>query len=313
MGRAHTVTSAPTSFTFAVGGCARAGSNGAVFDAIRAHDPLFFLILGDFYYGNIDSNDREEFRNQYDRALSRPAQAALYRSTAIDYVWDDHDYGANDSGAGSPSKPAALATYRSVAPHYRLPDSGAIYHSFSVGRVRFVVTDTRSARTRSTMLGARQTRWLERQLLEAKGRGQLAVWVNSVPWIAAEGTDSWAGYPAERRQLANFVARHRVRNLLMLSGDAHMFAIDDGTNNDYATFGDGSFPILHAAALDRRGERKGGPYSEGAFPGSGQFGTVSVRDSGGTTISVTLAGWNYRGEQLGSYTFTRTLGSASAT
>jgi hypothetical protein len=307
-GRVHTSEPGPSSFTFAFSGCARSGSNGAVFDAIRARDARFFLILGDFFYGNIDANDPEEFRSQYERALSRPAQAALYRSTPVDYVWDDHDYGANDSDSASPSRAAALETYRSVAPHYRLPDGGAIYHSFTVGRVRFIVTDTRSARTPASMLGARQKAWLERELLTAKRSGQLAVWVNSVPWIATAGPDSWAGYPGERRELANFIARFQIRNLLMLSGDAHMVAIDDGSNNRYATDGDGSFPVMHAAALDRRSEVKGGPYSEGAFGGSGQFGTVSIRDRGKSRVEIILEGWDYRGERLVSYTFARTLG-----
>jgi phosphodiesterase/alkaline phosphatase D-like protein/membrane-associated phospholipid phosphatase len=308
-GRVRTSGPGPFSFTFAFGGCARAGSNGAVFDAIRERNPFFFLVLGDFFYANIDANDPEEFRNQYERALSRPAQAALYRSTPVDYVWDDHDFGANDSDSSSPSKPAALETYRSVAPHYRLPDGGAIYHSFSIGRVRFIVTDTRSARTPATMLGERQTAWLERELLAAKRDGQLALLVTSVPWIArAEaGSDSWAGYPGERRRLANFIARNRIRNVLMLNGDAHMVAIDDGRNNRYGTVGDASFPVMHAAALDRRGGVKGGPYSEGALGGSGQFGTVTVRDTGAPTIQVALAGWNHRGEKLIAYTFTRAL------
>jgi PhoD-like phosphatase len=176
--------------------------------------------------------------------------------------------------------------------------------------VRFLVTDTRSARTAETMLGARQKAWLKRELLRAKRMGQLAVWVNSVPWIAVDGTDSWAGYPRERRELADFVSRSRIDNLVMLAGDAHMIAIDDGTNNRFATRGD-RFPVIHAAALDRRGDRKGGPYSEGAFPGSGQFGTMSVRDTGRATLSVTVAGWNYRGERIVEYSFTRTLKSVS--
>jgi membrane-associated phospholipid phosphatase/MFS family permease len=307
IGAVRTAPRRPFSFTIAVGGCARAGSNGAVFDAIRRQNPFAFIILGDLFYANIDTNDPEEFRNHYDRSLSRPGQAALYRTTPVDYVWDDHDYGPDDGDSTSPSRPAALATYRAFAPHYRLPDPRAIYHSFVVGRVRFVVTDSRSARTERTILGARQKAWLKRELLRAKGSGQLAVWVTSVPWIAAEGADSWAGYPRERRELAEFVSRSRIDNLLMLAGDAHMVAIDDGTNNRY-----GGFPVMHAAALDRRGGVKGGPYSEGAFPGSGQFGTVTVRDRGGRRISVTLAGWTYRGEQLVRHKFVRTLTPPSA-
>ena len=307
IGVVRTVPHGPFSFTIAVGGCARTGSNGVVFDAIRRQNPFAFLILGDFFYANIDQNDREEFASQYERSLSRPAQAALYRTAAVDYVWDDHDYGPDDGDSSSPSRPAALATYRMYAPHYALPDPSSIYHSFVVGRVRFVVTDSRSARTQATMLGARQKAWLKRELLRAKRDGQLAVWVTSVPWIAAGGPDSWAGSPRERRELADFVARARIRNLVMLAGDAHMVAIDDGTNNRYATGGRLGWPVMHAAALDRRGDVKGGPYSEGAFPGSGQFGTITVRDSGGAMVAVTLAGWDYGGRRIVAYTFTTML------
>src|SRR5690606_6078407 len=95
----------------------------------------------------------------------------------------------------------------------------------------------------------------------------------------------------------------------MLSGDAHMVAIDDGSHTDYRTpapdgtaarggeagldaagAGGAGFPLLHAAALDRPGSVKGGPYSEGAYPGPGQFGTLTVRDEGGPTVQVELAG-----------------------
>ena len=69
-----------------------------------------------------------------------------------------------------------------------------------------------------------------------------------------------------------------------------------------------SFPVIHAAALDRRGDVKGGPFSEGVFPASGQFGTITVDDRGGEQVEIVLAGWNYRGERLVEYAFTRKLG-----
>ena len=40
----------------------------------------------------------------------------------------------------------------------------------------------------------------------------------------------------------------QIRNLCMVSGVAHMVAIDDGTNSAYAADGGGGFPVLHAAA-----------------------------------------------------------------
>lgn len=305
VGRFRTMPEGPSTFTVAVGGCARTGSNGAVFDTIADLDPLLYLVTGDFHYGDPDRNDVGLFDDLYRQVLTAPAQAALYRSVPVVYVWDDHDYGANNADASSPSRPAARAAYATHVPHYPLPGGpdGAIYQAFSAGRVRFVITDTRSARTPESMLGEQQLAWLERELVRASRSHALVVWVNPDPWVAAPeaGADDWGGYPAERQRIADVIADHGIRNLVMLSGDAHMVAIDDGTNTDYSTAGGAGFPLLHAAALDRPGSVKGGPYSEGTYPGAGQFGTLTVRDHGGHTVEVELTGWNWRGEELVSY------------
>jgi membrane-associated phospholipid phosphatase len=315
VGRFRTMPEGPSSFTVAFGACARTGSNGAVFDAIAELQPLLYVATGDLHYGNPDRNDVALFGGLYRRVLTAPAQAALYRSVPVAYVWDDHDYGPNDADATASSRPAARAAYRSYVPHYPLPDGedGAIYQAFSVGRVRFVVTDTRSERTADSMLGAQQLAWLERELVTAGRTHALVVWVNPDPWIATADpeADNWGGYPDERRRIADVIAEAGIRNLVMVSGDAHMVAIDDGTNTDYRTDrsagGPAGFPLLHAAALDRPGSRKGGPYSEGAFPGAGQFGTLTVTDDGGSVVGVELAGRTWRGEVLVSHQISVTV------
>jgi hypothetical protein len=120
-----------------------------------------------------------------------------------------------------------------------------------------------------------------------------------VPWIGSRsaGADHWAGYSTERAEIADFIADNEITGLLMLAGDAHMLAIDDGSNNDYATNGGASFPVFQAAALDRRGTVKGGPYSEGTYPGGGQFGLVTVEDGGGDTITITLSGRTWENKE----------------
>jgi len=77
-----------------------------------------------------------------------------------------------------------------------------------------------------------------------------------------------------------------------------MVAIDDGTNSNYATGGGAGFPVLHGGALDRPGNVKGGPYSEGAFPGGGQFGLLDIIDDGDSQISVILRGMDWAGNEL---------------
>jgi hypothetical protein len=98
----------------------------------------------------------------------------------------------------------------------------------------------------------------------------------------------------------------------MLSGDAHMLAADDGSNNVFASDGAGpAFPVFHAAALDRPGAVKGGPYSEGAYPGGGQFGLLTVTDAGGS-VTVRFSGRTWEDEELVSHEFTVPVANSAA-
>jgi phosphodiesterase/alkaline phosphatase D-like protein len=308
-GEFTTFADGPFSFAVAVGSDARLGSNGAVFDAIREADPDLYVITGEPFYADIASNDTVAFREAYAEALSQPAPGALYRSAPVAYVWDDHDFGDNNADSRSASREAAQLVYRELVPHYPLASGeGArpIYHAFSVGRVRFLMTDGRSERTPLTILGAAQREWLKRELLAARDSHALTVWVNSVPWIIEEraGADDWGGYPEERRELADYIAEHRIDNLVMLAGDAHMIAFDDGSNSDYASAGGAGFPVIHAGALDRPGSVKGGPFSEGTIPGAGQFVLMTVLDDGGPELTVRWSGRDWTGTELMSLEFT---------
>jgi len=88
----------------------------------------------------------------------------------------------------------------------------------------------------------------------------------------------------------------------MLSGDAHMLAIDDGSHSNVASEGGTGFPVFHAT-LDRRGNVKGGPCSEGAISGGSHFGLMTVTDTGGA-ITVEWSGRHYTAAELIRYEFT---------
>src|SRR5690606_27654729 len=149
-----------------MGACAMTGSSRPVFDVIRRQNPLFFLHLGDMHYENIDAADPEAYREAWREVLASRSQAALYRSTPIAYTWDDHDFGPNNSNRLAPGRNAARRAYREMIPHYPLA-AGArnapIHQAFSIGRVRFILTDLRSSRTQYrewitelSMMGERQ-------------------------------------------------------------------------------------------------------------------------------------------------------------
>jgi alkaline phosphatase D len=310
-GRFRTFGDGPWNFRVAFSACADSGSASSVFDAIRDAKPDLFIHMGDLHYEDIGRNDAERFRRAFDTVMASLTQGRLYRSVPIAYVWDDHDFGPNGSDASSASRPAALAVYREFVPHYPLRDDegSGIHQAFTMGRVRVIMTDQRSQRTSSwrlpddrTMLGAAQLQWLKDELTAAAS-APLVIWVNTVPWIASQGpgSDNWGSYAHEREAIANHIQRLGLaRRLVMLSGDAHMVAIDDGTHSNYATDaspGAHAFVVMHAAPLDRRTSEKGGPYSHGVSRQRGQFGLLDVQDDG-QHLTVALSGRDRTGAPI---------------
>ena len=309
-------------------------SNSKVFDAIRQHKYRtkngrdsnldLFIHLGDLHYRNdfpflgLKENYLDDYRHNYDLVMNQTRQRELYQNIPLAYIWDDHDYGTNDSDGSYNLKYIASEAYREQVPHYPLVEDidaiegrGAIYQSFVIGRVRFVMIDSRfhhdpstlADNPNKTLLGKDQKEWLFEQFKLGKQQQQnnregLTIWVNSIPWIAEPDfpTSSWNKFHRERTQIANFIKNNQIDKLIMVSGDAHMLALDDGTEgtaNSYATGGGGSFPVIQAASLDSRGSFKGGPYNgakyiidptvkskNGAIPGKGQWGLLEFTDNG---------------------------------
>lgn len=313
-GRFVTAPSHPTSFTFATAGCGGYRQNGSqtddqwpmsthpVWDAIVAHDPHFFMHLGDLHYQDVNSTSEANHLQAYFDVFSSPKQGRVWRRTPMAHMWGDHDFCGDNSCADSAGRSAARAAYRRMAPHRLAWPSGDKPVSFALSwgpRVRFVAPDCRSCRTdpfapddaSKTMLGPDGKAWLLEQFAAAEANPDVALicFCTEVPWISSEGQgDDWSVYAEERAEIAAYLEANVTTPILGLGSDAHMNAFDDGTNNAW-----GHFPVLQAGALDRCGSVKGGPYTSGAFPNTdceddlGQFALVTVSDDGGAmTIEV---------------------------
>jgi hypothetical protein len=313
--RTFTQPGRPTGFTFALGSCMQTDTTSPVFTTIAKYKPLFMLFTGDLHYEDIGENRVAVFESALARQLSSPPVAKLLETTPVVYVWDDHDFGPNDSDSASPSREASAIAYRSSVPHYPLQDGTAIYQAFTLGRVRFVLADLRSERIRpttrpqrgtdetpgavGTMVSDRQLQWLKTELLESSRTHAVVFFVSTVPWIdSGTSRDSWNGYRTQRRQLSEFLRDNRVTNLAILSGDAHMLALDDGTNSSFTSPPSPPGPVVfHAAALDQTPSNKGGPYSHGSFPERHQFGLVNIQDNG-QQILITFLGLNANDKEI---------------
>lgn len=311
------------SFSFVTGSC-NGDSKSPVWQAMRDRDPLFFLGTGDLHYRDPNSLDPEAHRAPYREAVlaSSPMNELLHQAP-IAYVWDDHDFCGNNSDGESVGKVSAARAYREYVPHYPLSNSTGVYQAFTIGRVHFIMSDLRSSKSYWGMMDVVQYTWLLQQFLHARDNGLVACWVSPLTWNSMGWPENWACQPEERRAISDFLYAQHVKDLFIISGDAHMLAIDDGANADFSTAQSLAYhyPIFQAAAISRFGSYKGGNFNQGGvfpnpYPWNGQFGEVIVNDDG-QDVCITLNG--YRTDSMSSvvsvvntYSFCRTPSTPDA-
>ena len=281
-------------------------SNSPVFDTMRAQSVaeqwLWFSHLGDLHYRNISTNDVAAFRTAYFEnmnfgAFTNPVarQAQFIRSQACTYVWDDHDFGANNSNRTSASNPAANSVYREAVPSYAVPVTTGIYQSWMVGRVLYIASDVRSFRDPNTdpqtpaktLLGSAQKTWMENLLSTARDDGAEAlVWQSPSRWVGSD--DTWSDFLHERLEMVQlFGDTGWLDRMVMMTADMHALSICSGPHNPY-----GRFPMFMFAGMDAGAwSTSATDYDIGSVSGRRQYGTMRVQDNGHT---IALTGTGYR-------------------
>ena len=86
---------------FAFGSCVNENRDMKFWDVIAAQKPQAFLLIGDNVYGDTrptNSADIPTLAASYKKLNSRVEFDRFRRSIPMMTTWDDHDYGANDTG-----------------------------------------------------------------------------------------------------------------------------------------------------------------------------------------------------------------------
>lgn len=222
--------SAPLKMRFAFGSCVgrRAADPAAAWGdmAARAQFDLL-LMLGDNNYA--DSTDPVVQRAFYREQRSVAGFREVTRRTPTYGIWDDHDYGPNDSDGTAPGKERSLQTFQQLwaNPSYGQADDPGIYSKFSRGDVEFFLLDDRYHRSPNkapddgtkTMLGVKQLAWLKRELLASKAKIKFVA--SGSEWQINGHADSWTSFDRERRDIWKFIADNKIQGVMLLSGDRH--------------------------------------------------------------------------------------------
>jgi alkaline phosphatase D len=218
-------------FRLAFGSCARhqLDPEQPIFAAIHAADPDAFLWLGDNIYA--DTAVDWVFAEDYRRQRGIPSTWPLMRKVPQLAIWDDHDFGLNNSDSTNPARDAAYAAFRNywANPAYGLPDAPGVFFDWSYGGVDFFMLDGRYYRTPASQpdgpekhfLGPRQNEWLREKLRASTA--PFKVLACGSGWSNEDGPtgDTWAAYLAERDALFDFIRDEKIEGVILLSGDTH--------------------------------------------------------------------------------------------
>jgi len=188
------------------------------------------LLLGDNHYANTTEPDK--LRAAYFDHRSAPGVREVTSRIPTYAIWDDHDYGPNNSDGALPGKERSLQTFREhwANPSYGEPDNPGIYYSFRRGPIEFFMLDDRYYRTPNkdvnapgrTMLGTGQLAWLKRQLLDSAA--PVKILAAGSEWQSHSTEDCWSNFRKERDEIFSFIDEHLIRGVILLSGDRHFTA-----------------------------------------------------------------------------------------
>lgn len=231
----YTIRTAPAGaadFRIAFGSCARysVDAEQRIFDVVAREAPDLFLWLGDNVYADTESPlaIADEYRRQRNVRMAQ----AVSRSVPQLAIWDDHDFGYNNSDGTSPYKAESLAVFRQywANPAYGRPDVPGVFFEYSYGGVDFFLLDGRYHRTPNeapdgptkTMLGPAQFDWLCGRLLAS--RAPFKVLACGSGWSVADGPqgDTWSAFLTERNRLFDFIRDRGIGGVVCLSGDSHV-------------------------------------------------------------------------------------------
>ncbi len=191
-------------------------------------DALFWL--GDNLYlreSDFFSPTRMAYRYRHDRAI--PELQPLLAACANYAIWDDHDYGPNDSGRSYPLKNTSLDLFTKywANPTWGMPDTPGVFGLVSFADADFFLTDNRYYRAPedqdeddAAYYGPGQMQWLKDNLLLSKAPFKFILSGSQVvntftPW------EAMPHHEKEHRELLEYIRMHHITGVVILSGDRH--------------------------------------------------------------------------------------------
>lgn len=224
------------------------GNTSEIMRVIGNVKPDLMLWIGDnVYLREVDWNSRSGilYRNRHTRAIKE--LQPLLGNTHNYAIWDDHDFGPNNSDRSYAHKEHTLEAFKLywANPNYGLSESPGVFFQFEWQDIDFWMLDDRYHRAPDdmmdgpdkTMLGKTQLQWLKDGLLFSNAPFKVIVCGNQV--LNANTTyESYNFYKNERADLLKFIKDNGITGVVFLSGDIHHSELLKWEDPDFYTLYD---------------------------------------------------------------------------
>ena len=290
----------PPELTFALGSCYYAnepaydrpgkayGNPYGIFEEIDSLRPDFMLWLGDNIYlrpGDFDA--RSGVLHRYSHARAVPELRGLLRNTHHYAIWDDHDYGPNDSDRSYAHK---HWTREAFDLFWANPDvehpalAPGIGNAFRYGDAEFFLLDNRTFRAPNEcktcdpmpLLGKAQIDWLIDALVGSQATFKFVAIGGQVLNSAAVWENHAHHHAAERKRLLDRMAAEEISNVVFLTGDRHHTELSRMERGGVELYDFTVSPLTAGATGDKSRDEGNRHRVDGTHVGVNNFGTVTL-------------------------------------
>lgn len=220
------VTGTPHKFRMVLTSCMRIGQIQKSWNLVLKEKPAVHLTVGDTQYSDTTNPTVQwEHHIRYRRV---PEHARVLRHIPVYSMWDDHDYGPNNSDGTAKGKENSLQGWHQfwANPGAGTKETPGSFYRFSWGEVDIFMVDGRYHRSpdnaadddKKRMLGDAQFAWLLDGLRTSKAKFKV---IASGSTLHHSKSDGWRIYTFSRHRLIDSIRKHRIPGVVYMAGDIH--------------------------------------------------------------------------------------------
>jgi len=310
----------PPEFKFAFGSCLYIndemwdrkgkpyGGEYFILNSIYEKKPDFMIWLGDnIYLREGDWNTKTGIYYRWTHTRSIPEFQPLLANVHQYGIWDDHEFGPNDSDRGFWNKNTALQAFKDFMGNteYVFENEG-ITSKFEWGDCDFFLLDNRWWKAPNGLkdstkpyFGEKQLQWLIDNLIYSNAKFKFICGGGQI-LNPLQVFENYSNYSVERQKLLDAISKYKIKGVVFITGDRHFSELSKLTLNDGTIVYDYTSSTL-SAGENKKGCSENNPLRiDGTCYDSRNFGLIEVSgDSKNRKLNLILFDnkgnkiWNY--------------------